>query len=157
LCLELAERCPEIPFTMILNRRYADVFDEVQRRRPANVRIVERVPHAEIGQYFRRARALVSTSSAVWEGFPNTFLQAGAAGAVVLSLEVDPDGLLARHGCGLAAGGSLDRLAGDLRRVWSDAPLAASLAARMRAYIESYHALDGRIAELEAMLRSLRP
>jgi hypothetical protein len=154
LCLELARRCPEIRFLMILNRRYPEVFEDIVSRRPSNVEIVERVPHREMGRYFRGARAFVSTSSAGAEGFPNTFLQAGKYGVPVVSLEADPDGLCSMHQCGLAAGGDLDRQTEDLRRVWRDATVAGGLARRMTAYLWEHHEAEGRIDELAAALRA---
>jgi glycosyltransferase involved in cell wall biosynthesis len=153
LCLELARHCPGIPFLMILNPRDPEVAAEVQRTRPDNVRIIEWVPHAEVDGLFRGARALINTSS--MEGFPNTFLQAGKWRAAVLSLEVDPDEMLQREGCGLVAGGDLDRLAGYVRTVWSDPSTATRLIERMTDYIQRYHALEGRVAELEAVLQSM--
>jgi glycosyltransferase involved in cell wall biosynthesis len=103
--------------------------------------------------FFRRARALVNTSS--FEGTSNAILQAGKYGAAVVSLEVDPDGMFHRTGCALVAGGDRDRLAEHVRTVWSDRAAALSLARRMRQYLQRYHDLDGRIAELEAFLRGL--
>jgi glycosyltransferase involved in cell wall biosynthesis len=153
LCLELARRCPGIPFVMIVNPRDPEIAAEVHRTRPDHVRIIERVRPAEVEGLFRGARALVNTSSV--EGFPNTFLQAGKWGAPVLSLEVDPDGILQHEGCGLVAGGDLDRLANDVRTVWSDPSTAACLIECMADYLQRYHALDGRVAELDAVLKSM--
>ena len=106
LLLELAKRCPDLPFLMIMNRTHVDVFEAMQAQRPANLTIVERVPHQEIWGYYRRARVFVSTSA--YEGFPNTFLQCAVTGVPVASLAVDPEGILSRHGCGLLADGNLE-------------------------------------------------
>jgi hypothetical protein len=86
---------------------------------------------------------------------PNTFLQAGKWCAAVLSLEVDPDGMLQREGCGLVAGGDLDRLAGYVRTVWSDPSTAAHLIEHMTDHLQRHHALEGRVSELEAVLQSM--
>jgi glycosyltransferase involved in cell wall biosynthesis len=153
LFVELARRCPDIRFVMIMNDRHADVFAEIESGLPANVRLIERVPPAEMPAYYRRARALVNTSS--FEGFSNAILQAGKYGAAVVSLEVDPDGAFSRHGCALVARGDRDRLVEHVRAVWSDRAAFLSLARRMRRYLEQHHNLDGRIAELEAFLRGL--
>ncbi len=153
LFVELARRCPHIPFVMIMNDRHAEVFTEIVSSLPANVRLIERVPPAEMSAYYRRARALVNTSS--FEGFSNAILQAGKYGAAVVSLEVDPDGAFGQHGCALVAGGDFERLVEHVRTVWSDRAVALSLARRMRQYLEQHHALEGRVAELEAFLRGL--
>ena len=43
----------------------------------------------------------VNTSE--YEGFANSFIQAGQGGAAILSFEVDSDGVLSRHGAGICA------------------------------------------------------
>ena len=48
LFLELAQRCPDLAFLMIVNKTHADVFDALQAQCPANLTIIERAPHAEI-------------------------------------------------------------------------------------------------------------
>lgn len=151
LMLELAQRCPDLPCLMILNKTHADVFDRVLAERPANLTVVERVPHGEIWDYYRRARVFVSTSA--YEGFPNTFLQCAVAGVPVASLSVDPEGILSRHGCGLLAGGSLDALERQVRALWSDAELAERHAAAFHRYALDHHGLDSQIERFETLLR----
>lgn len=151
LMLELAKRCPDLPCLMILNRTHADVFERVLAERPANLTVVERVPHGEIWDYYRRARVFVSTSA--YEGFPNTFLQCAVAGVPVASLSVDPEGVLARHGCGLLAGGSLDKLEQDVRALWSDAERAGRQALTFHRYALEHHGLDSQVGRFEALLK----
>lgn len=153
LCLELAERCPELSFLMILNKTHADVYDAVQARRPANLTIVERVPHTEIWDYYRRARVFVNTSA--YEGFPNTFLQCAAAGVPVASLTVDPEGILSRHGCGLLADGSLDALERHVRVLWSDEVLAERLAQAFHRYALDHHGLASQVERFSALLQQV--
>src|SRR3569833_4221583 len=56
---------------------------------------------AEVNQYLARASVFVNTS--VHEGFPNTFVQAWLRDAVVVSLTVNPDGVLDRRAVGIHA------------------------------------------------------
>jgi glycosyltransferase involved in cell wall biosynthesis len=99
---ELARLCPGIPVTMIMNRADPALFDALMAEVPPNVTILESVEPESMGDYYRRAFALVSTSRI--EGFANSFLEAGACGTPVLSMDVDPDGFIAAHGCGILAG-----------------------------------------------------
>ena len=155
LCLDLAARCPEIPFVMIMNRTNPQIYDEVLKRKGPNVRVIERVPPPEMPDYFRRAQVLVSTSSSAFEGCPNVFLQAGKYGTPIVSLDVDPDGTLAGRGCALLAGGDLAVLASDVRQVWRDARVATTLTTRMRAHLKQSHEIGGRVQEMATALQEL--
>ncbi len=111
LFLEVARRLPDERFTMICQRASGDrSYDALVREAEGieNLRFARRVPFFEIGEVFGKARLLISTSES--EGFPNVFLQACQHGTGILSLSVNPDGFLTRHGCGQCAEGSMDRL-----------------------------------------------
>lgn len=151
-CLEVASRCPNVPFLMVLNRRDPVVEADIRTRAPANVRIVERIPFPEMPAVFARAVALLSTSRL--EGFPNVFLQAAAAGVPIISLEVGGD-FLRDSRAGLAVAGSLDRAADLVRRAWSgDLPDGFSAAAA-REYVQTHHSLRTQCEELARLLREL--
>ncbi len=153
LCLELARRFADRPFLMVMNRRQPEVFEEIQGSLPPNVQLIERVPAGEMPALYRRARVFVNTST--FEGCPNAILQAGKYGAAIVSLGVDPDGMFARHGCGLVAGGDFERLAQRLDALWCDEELALGIARRMREYLYAYHEVSGRVDELAGFLRAL--
>jgi glycosyltransferase involved in cell wall biosynthesis len=151
LAFELASRCPDLPFVMVLNRVNSVDFDRAVATKPANVRVIERLPPEEIEAYYQHAAVFLNTSA--FEGFPNTFLQAGKYGVPVFSLEVDPDAMLESHGCGFWARGDLDKLADALRAAWREPPRAMS--ENIRRYVAQNHELSGRVAELAALLQAL--
>lgn len=153
LCLELARARPEIAFRMILNRGLEKgLFERLVAQAPANVEILEQVPYAEIDACFHAAAVLVSTS--VLEGFPNVFLQAGRHGVPILSWQSDPDGFLVREGCGIVAGGRMERMIAGLRELWSDKAAAATMGRSCRRHVETWHGLEGRTDELVALLEN---
>ena len=57
-----------------------------------NVEYVGGLSQADVNEWLERSHLLVNTSE--YEGFPNTFIQAWMRGVPVVSLNVDPDGLL---------------------------------------------------------------
>jgi glycosyltransferase involved in cell wall biosynthesis len=119
--VDLAERVPEAHFLMLApppRTESAPVAAELVRRAEAvpNLELLEPVSGAQLDALYARAVAVVNTS---WfEGFPNTFLEAWARGTPVLSLRVDPDGVIARHDLGISCNGSTERLVDAARDLW---------------------------------------
>ena len=151
LFLELARRCPELSFTMIANRSHADVFDALQAQCPANLTIIESVPHSEIWKYFRRARVFVNTS--VYEGFPNTFLQCAVSGVPVVSLQVNPDEAFSHHRCGFLANGDIKMLDFAVRQLWSDHSRSEHYALTFHHHALVHHSLDSESQKFAHLLQ----
>lgn len=151
LVLDLARACPHIKFMMVVNKTNPSVFETLQRDRPPNVTIIERVPHHEIWEYYRRARMLISTSA--YEGFPNTFLQAAVAGVLVVSLNVDPEDILVEKGCGVFAAGDFELFVKAVGALWSDNALAGRYAEAFFNYVVDNHGLERQMLRFEALLR----
>jgi hypothetical protein len=150
LFLELARDCPELQFVMIASRTDDTVFRALEQACPPNLRIAEHLPPQETWDYLRRARVLVNTSK--FEGFPNTFLQAAVMGVPVVSLEVDPDGMLVRHGCGIFAARDPRTVRGAVVKLCADGAHADALAETCHRYVLERHEAGGRIVELEACI-----
>lgn len=150
LVLDLARACPHVEFMMIVNRTNPGVFESLQREKPSNLTIVERVPHHEMAEYYRRARLMISTSA--YEGFPNTFLQAAVAGVPVVSLNVDPEDILAGRECGICAGGDFTRFVQAVSALWSDNILSESYAEAFFNYVVDNHGLERQILRFEDLL-----
>jgi hypothetical protein len=108
ILLRLAERFQNIRFLMILNCADHEIFKKIIRSKPKNVEIIESIGFHDIESLFARAIVMINTS--IFEGFPNTFLQAGKYGVPVLSLNIDPDRFIQNHNCGICANGDFDNL-----------------------------------------------
>jgi glycosyltransferase involved in cell wall biosynthesis len=150
ILLRLAAEFPRVRFTMVLNRAVAGLYERTVAQATPNLEIREFVPYAESDDLFRRARVLVNTSR--FEGFPNTFLQAGKSAVPVLSLEIDPDGFIARNGCGIVAGGDYRRLAEGLAALHEDEPRWRACSASIAAYVRAHHDLGGAAERLRRAL-----
>jgi glycosyltransferase involved in cell wall biosynthesis len=149
--LELARRVPEAHFWMLPNEQPDGPAIAERLRQEAgsipNLELLAGRSNAEVLDLMRSAVAIVNTSSL--EGLPNTFLEAWAQGTPALSLRLDYDGLIEANGLGLAAGGSMDRLAQEARDRWNSREDAFSEAAL--AYMRRVHdpeVVGGQWAEL---------
>lgn len=153
LCLELIRRNPQIPFVVVMNPCSDHDAAELEQLRRNNVVLLRRVPFDAIDPYYRHARVLVNTSQR--EGFPNTFLQAARWGVPIVTWQVDPDGILTRHGCGRTAGGCMDSLSELLNRLWQPSPEREAISQAGKNYVRRFHGLDERVAELEELIGQL--
>lgn len=139
----LAEALPHIPFRMVgtdralPGRSLAAAVRERAGGLP-NLELLPPRPHAELASLYERAFAIVGTSRL--EGFPNVFLEAWARGVPAVSLRLDPDGLIARHGLGVAAGGSLEVAAHAIRDYHEQPAAAREAGAAARRYVATVHA-----------------
>ena len=121
LFIDLAEQFPDEKFVMVCSKAWGDQkYDQLAARAKAiaNLEFVPQVPFEEISDYFKRAKVFVCTSRA--EGFPNTYLHAWINATPVLSLEVNPDGILDKFACGSCSQGDFGRLAESLRAMLTE-------------------------------------
>ena len=148
--LLLAAALPHRPMIMVCNNIIslgADAITQIEASLP-NVALADQVALPDVDALFRFSDVLVNTS--VVEGFPNTFLQAGIHGIPVVSMAVDPDRMLTRHGCGRVADGTRDGLARTVETVLSDRPAYAAAASANAQWVRDRHDATDRIAELNA-------
>jgi len=115
-----------------------------------NVRLMGKLSHSETMNEISRSKALISTSP--MEGFPNIFIEAWACGVPVLSLYVDPGGVINREKLGFVAEGSIDRMIEEMNCVTS----SEDFSNHSRTYVLTHHALnDNRLAEINSIFTGL--
>jgi glycosyltransferase involved in cell wall biosynthesis len=117
------------------------------------LKVLTYVPFDQVEKYFAEAALFVNTSA--FEGFPNTFLQAMKYGVPVVSLKVDPDGMLARHGCGAVCDGDFDRLEREVSLLMSDRNRHLHASNCCRAYLERFHDKDILVPKYREVLLNL--
>ncbi len=155
LYIELAGLLPDAHLHMIggavqgFEDHYADISARVAG--VANLRYHGAVPYHEVNAYYERAKVFVNTSDS--EGFPNSYLQAWARGTPVVAF-FDPDGLIAKHGLGVAVG-SLAEMREAVQALLQDATRWAEVSARCRAYMARDYDIDTILAPYIDTVRSL--
>ena len=139
LFLDLAEALPNARCAIIVPPEDERLWMTVRARaeRLPNVEFHERVPYREVQRYFDRAEIFVNTSE--FEGFPNSFIQTGQGGGTILSLQVDPDGLLTEYGAGRCAEGDWETFLDDARELLGNAELRATLQGRCGQFVGEWH------------------
>jgi glycosyltransferase involved in cell wall biosynthesis len=144
--LNLARRCRDMPgvrFVMVgavQDREYTGAFRseaDVPNFRYLGPRTLD-----EVNAILQQAHIFVNTSRLGAEGFPNTFIQSWLRSAPVLSLEVNPDGLLSSGELGLCAGGEFDRLVSQLRSLLGNPAGIAALGVRAAEFARVNYGLD---------------
>jgi glycosyltransferase involved in cell wall biosynthesis len=140
---------------VLVGGRADDAYMHAIRERASRLSSVELTGHVareEAATWFERASVFVLTSQG--EGFPNVLLEAWEQGVPVVSLTVDPDGLLTREGLGVVSG-SMERLAEDMARLLTDADERARLGARARQYVEEHFEIGAVARRYEALFAEL--
>ena len=144
LFLDLARALPEVRFTMIGgyagDEKYAARVTEAAAKL-ANVTHIPFVPPAEIEAYYRRARALINTSSL--EGFPNTYLHAWVYGVPVITLEIDPDHIVSKNRIGIVAG-TFEGLVEAVKGMRVNESMRSEISARASRYVKENHDIKNR-------------
>lgn len=155
LFLELARKCPEFNFKIVLsntnnNKFSTEILSSVKAIR--NLEYYGQTNYDIIGDIYSRAKVLVSTS--IIEGFPNTFLQAWQYGVPVVSLHVDPDNVIKTYKLGYVSK-SLDRMVFDLRNLLSDEILRNELGENAIKYMNENHSPKIIVKKYEELFRNI--
>jgi len=109
-----------------------------------------RLSHSQTMQEIANSTALISTSP--MEGFPNIFLESWACGVPVLSLYVDPGGIIEKNDLGVVAHGKMDILLNALDTINQNDEFKS----RSQAYVENNHVLNSkRIKEIDDLFCGL--
>jgi glycosyltransferase involved in cell wall biosynthesis len=142
LLIEIARKAPDIRFVICGGSRtftsvpgYSEQFVENLRALP-NVEYRGQVPPGEASRVIADAALLLSTADE--EGFPNTFLQAWAAGTPVVSLLVDPDHIVDRYSLGKISL-TIDQTIYDIRMLLESEEEREAISSRAREYVAKNH------------------
>lgn len=158
LFIEIARKAPDIQFVMCGGVAthtavpgYSEQFVEIFRALP-NVEYRGQVPPGEASRVIADAALLLSTADE--EGFPNTFLQAWAAGTPVVSLKVDPDHIIERYRLGKISL-TAEQAVNDIRMLLDCEQEREAIACRAREYVAKKHSAQGVVRIFERCTRGV--
>lgn len=141
--LDLVERLPQLRFAMVgaldhsIDLRTQQAL-RARIKRLSNLDYRGLQPATATRRFIERSKVLVNTSAT--EGFPNTMLEAWSMGVPVVSLTIDPGGVIAQHRLG-AVSGTPDRLRKDVKRLVESCQLNHEFGANGLAYVYQHHSL----------------
>ena len=157
LFLDLARQFPKEQFVMIAQPAvyYSSFIEDVkvQARAVTNLKFIEYVPFKEIDNWFTRSKIFVNTS-ADYEGFPNTFIQAAINKTPIISLQANPDDFINQHRCGLCAGGDAREMAEYLKELLANPSLRVQIGANGFAYAKANHDINNITAQFKKVFFS---
>lgn len=139
----LAKKLPREKFVMICrqgnNREFYTKIKHLAQLQ-SNLEWLGAVSHDDIMGYFQQTKVLVNTSVA--EGFPNTFLQAGAAKTPIVSLKVNPDNFINQYSCGFCANNNFQMLVKFCQTLLKTQGLIHQYGNNNYKYISQFHSLN---------------
>jgi len=155
LFMDLAEALPDVEFVMVGGSANGEqaVYDnaEARAKQLPNMHFVGFVPFDEVDKFFNGAKIVVNTS--IFEGFPNTFLQAWQRSIPVVSY-FDPDDLVKRKQIGIAVT-EKEEMSDAIHKLVTNNDLYASYQHRAKEYFENNHRVDVIGARYEKLFEGL--
>jgi len=117
-------------------------YEKLQQRMDLNpaLKYIGALEQTQVNAYLAKSHILVNTS--VTEGFSNTFIQAWMREVPVVSLNADPDELLAQGNLGFFAAGSTDLLTDQISTLIADPALREQLGKTGAQYAVENHGLQ---------------
>jgi glycosyltransferase involved in cell wall biosynthesis len=157
LLLEVAKRLPDISFVVCgglsghrTPQGYAEPIVEGLKTLP-NVQYLGQVDPSRTLEIIGNAAMLLSTSDL--EGFPSVFLEAWAAGTPVVSLKIDPDGVIQRKNLGTVAG-TVSGAVRDIENLMHATERREEMSLRARQHVQEAHSEEAAIRAIESAIQS---
>lgn len=156
LFIDLARNMPTEKFVMVCPQTNDGAYyNKIQALAlsVSNLRFIKQVQFKESDNLFAAAKIFVNTSLS--EGFPNTFIQAAKSQTPILSLKVNPDGMLERFDIGMCAGNNVDALVALLNKWLNDGVKLAHIGQNGLQYAKDHHDISRIIKGDKKMILSV--
>ncbi|GAH66051.1 unnamed protein product, partial [marine sediment metagenome] len=119
--LKLAKLFPIERFVMICTKKDdVSYWNSIRKKaqKISNVVFYEYIPFNLIENFFKESKIFINTS--IYEGFPNTFIQALKYKTPILSLNVNPDNILKKYKIGFSCNDDYNKLINNLSTLLED-------------------------------------
>jgi len=160
LLVEIARKAADIRFvvgggatTYTATTEYGEDIAAKLRSLP-NVEYRGQVSAEDALGVITNAALFLSTSDE--EGFPNTFLQAWAAGTPVVSLKIDPDHVIERHRLGRVCG-TVEAAVDEIKGLMASAERREFFSVHARKYIAKHHSAAVVVPMIELCTQEPEP
>jgi glycosyltransferase involved in cell wall biosynthesis len=129
-------------FILVLGKTKEEYIRSVIRQAQAEKTLIlsGELSNQEVENLLEKASLFVNTSLG-HEGFPNTFVQSWLRETPVVSLNVNPGGVLTREKIGMCSG-SFEQLALDTAKLLENDGERKDMGTRARRYAENAHGLE---------------
>jgi len=105
-----------------------------------NLKFIEYVKFSEIDDYFKKAKVYINTS--IYEGFPNTFLQAFKYETPVISLSVNPNNIFDEYIIGYYCNDNFNLLKEKLSELLQNSALQEMIGRNAYSYVRKFHDIE---------------
>ena len=153
--LRMVEKYPQYNFTMIMPKHNQELWKNISEKSKnyPNLDFIEKVPFEKIGEYFQKAKLFINTS--IFEGFPNTFLQAAVAKTPVISLNVNPDNFLDEWNCGYCAQGNEENLMNKISEFMENENLWKEKSENIFKYVKENHDIERNVEKFKEYINEV--
>ena len=155
LLLKIAKILPKYNFIMVGGEgKNPELFNNIKNEANniSNLQIIGFVPHNEVVNYYKKAVLLINTSKV--EGFPNVFLEAWINSIPIISLNVDPDGIITKFKLGYHSK-QFDNMIENIKVLMENRSLREEMGNNGRKYIENYHNIKNVVNKYENVINNL--
>jgi glycosyltransferase involved in cell wall biosynthesis len=152
--VDLALRFKDMPYKFTIMGReieqlaHKEKFSKIEEK-TSNFKYLGEIERDNVLGWLEKAKLLVNTSEV--EGFSNTFIEAWVNGVPVVSLKVDPDGLIQSQGLGFVSS-SMNQMVKDVENLMQDDMLWKNVSSRCREFAEKNFSIVKKAEELEALI-----
>jgi glycosyltransferase involved in cell wall biosynthesis len=152
--LELARKFPQEKFLMVGKAATGEkgYFKKIKGKTGGceNIEYMDHIPFEKIDDYFLQAKLFINTSG--FEGFPNSFVEATKCGVPIVSLQVDPDGIINKNQLGFCCEGNRELMKQRVGDLLKDATLYYRMSSNAYQYARERHDLEKNALKLRELI-----